>query len=218
MNAAFARGSASTRGSRPLRRAHHHHLFLEQVVNAFPAVYRTATTIQALYFRRTRRLGLPGPQLASRSPPRLPDQVWGWRGRRGRAAPGRTAAGRAAKVPAAGSRGGARGWGGPGRGRRPRHLIKRLRVSREQRAHSVVGSCPRGGAAGRRVRLVPGVGPGAAARGDRGGRGGSGAVAPNPARSAGRPRSFPLPSRCAGPWRPRGGCGCFTCRWGSCRG
>lgn len=113
------------------------------------------------------------------SPPWLPGQVPGGSGRRGGAAPGRPAAGSTGKVPAAGARGGAREWGGPGRGRRPRHLIKRLRVSREQRAHSVVGSCPRGGAAGRRARLVPGVGPGAAERGDRGGRGGSGTAALN---------------------------------------
>lgn len=119
------------------------------------------------------------------------------------AAPGGTAARPAGKVRTAG-----RGWrarrgqrGGEGRGRRPRHLIKRLRVSREQRAHSAVGSCSRGGAARQRTRLVliPGVGPDAVARGDLGCRS-SCSLEPGPERKpAAAPRSSPLPSRCAGP-------------------
>lgn len=92
---------------------------------------------------------------------------------------------------AAGAQGGARGWGGAGPA--SRHLIKRLRVSREQRAHSAVASCPRGGAAGRRARPVPGVGLGAAARGGEGGRGGSSAAASDSVRSAGRPLQVPAP-------------------------
>lgn len=52
-----------------------------------------------------------------------------WEGGRGARRCG-TGRGRFGKVPMAGG-----ASGGAGRGRRPRHLIKRLRVSREQRAH-----------------------------------------------------------------------------------
>lgn len=138
-------------------------------------------------------MGLLGPEVVcSPLAPQLPGQGSGGSDRlragKGRAAPHRSQAGRAE-----GARGGARGWGGGGAG--ARHLIKRLRVSREQRAHSAVGSCPRGGAAGQRARLVPGVGPDAVARGDEGGRGSSGssAAASTPARSAQLPA--PLPGR-----------------------
>lgn len=101
-------------------------------------------------------MGLPGRELARRSPaPRLPGQVSSG----GRAAP--AGEGQRRDAPFARPAGGRARRGqrpGAGRGRRPRHLIKRLRVSREQRAHSAAGSCPRGGAAGRRARLFPGVG------------------------------------------------------------
>lgn len=152
-------------------------------------------------------MGLLRPELVclALAPP-LPGQVWGGGSGQGWAGEGSSLmfhARPAGKVRAAG-----RGWrarrgqrGGEGRGRRPRHLIKRLRVSREQRAHSAAGSCLRGGAARQRARLVPGVGPDAAARADEGSRGRSSAAPSNPARSAGRPPHLaaPLPSRCAGP-------------------
>lgn len=158
MNAAFARGSASTRGSRPAGASPP--LVLEQVVKRLSgSVPHGNHNSSALLQEGPAGWDCPARSSPPGLPRWLPDQVWGWRGRRRGAAQGAPcAAGRAARVPAAGARGGARGWGGPGRGRRPRHLIKRLRVSREQRAHSVVRSCPRGGSGRAEARLVRGWG------------------------------------------------------------
>lgn len=114
-------------------------------------------------------MGVLRPGLVCLAPaPLLPGQVRG-----GGSGPGWAGEGSSPMLrarPAGKVRAAGRGWrarrgqrGGEGRGRRPRHLIKRLRVSREQRAHSAVGSCLRGGAARQRARLVPGVGPDAAA-------------------------------------------------------